>query len=459
MAAAVGAAGKVVSSPVLFGVAVSGEGELIAGRYRLISRLGSGAMGVVWQAHDERLYRTVAIKQLVLSPMLSDLEAKEVTSRAMQEGRITARVQHPHVVTVHDVVEHHGQPCLIMEYLPSRSLATVLSIHGVLAPDIVAGIGSQIASALAAAHQAGVMHRDIKPGNVLLADDGTAKITDFGVSHAVGDLTVTATGMFAGTPAYLAPEVAQGNSGGFPSDVFSLGSTLYTALEGTPPFGLSDNPIALLHRVATTEITPPRSSSALIPLVLRLLERNPEHRPTMQQARQALTTLAAGLAGSLGDLSAPTLPLSRFDPPLEPAARSQQTLSWPAAPEQTTTPAVPTRVDASAARPPTEYKGLSGPQQLLIGAVTVVLLTTCVLVTMFVGRSTVESGHTPALASTSGVTVGSVPGLPLQPGHSDPTPVITPPIPVIPVLVGVGHGLAALQKWPGLWWWVPVTAV
>ncbi|HEX8759715.1 MAG TPA: hypothetical protein VF734_06990, partial [Pseudonocardiaceae bacterium] len=207
------------------------------------------------------------------------------------------------------------------------------------------------------------------------------------------------------------------------------------------------------------EITPPRQSGALTPLVLRLLERVPEHRSTMQQVRQALTTLAAGLAGSPGDLSAPTLPLSRFDPLLEPAARSQQTLCWPAAPEQTTTSAVPTRVDASAARPPTEYKGLSGPQQLLIGAITVVLLTTCVLVTMFVGGSTVESGHTPALASTSGVAAGSVPVLPLQPGHSDPTPVITPPIPVIPVLVGVGHGLAALQKWPGLWWWVPVTAV
>ncbi|MDQ4093102.1 MAG: serine/threonine protein kinase, partial [Actinomycetota bacterium] len=305
---------------------MSGEEELIAGRYRLISRLGSGAMGVVWQARDEHLYRTVAIKQLVLSSSLSDLETKEVNSRAMREGRITARVQHPHVVTVHDVVEHHGQPCLIMEYLPSRSLATVLSIHGVLAPDIVAGIGSQIASALAAAHQAGILHRDIKPGNVLLADDGTAKITDFGVSHAVGDLTVTATGILAGTPAYLAPEVAQGNSGGFPSDVFSLGSTLYTALEGMPPFGLSDNPIALLHRVAASEITPPQRCGALTPLVLRLLEREPEHRPTMQQARDALATLGAGLAGSPGDLSAPTLALSRFDPLLEPVGSSQQTL-------------------------------------------------------------------------------------------------------------------------------------
>ncbi|MDQ4032931.1 MAG: serine/threonine protein kinase, partial [Actinomycetota bacterium] len=224
---------------------MSDEGELIAGRYRLVSRLGSGAMGVVWQAQDERLHRTVVIKQLLLPPRLSESEADEAHRRAMREGRITARLHHPHAIAVYDVVEHKGQPCLIMEYLASRSLATVLSIQGVLPPEKVASIGSQIASALAAAHKVGIVHRDIKPGNVLLADDGTVKITDFGISHAVGDVTVTATGMLTGTPAYLAPEVAQGNSAGFSSDVFSLGATLYTALEGTPPFGLNNNALAL----------------------------------------------------------------------------------------------------------------------------------------------------------------------------------------------------------------------
>jgi eukaryotic-like serine/threonine-protein kinase len=428
MVAAVGAAGK-VSEPVPWGVAVSGEGELIAGRYRLISRLGSGAMGVVWQARDEHLDRTVAIKQLVLPSMLSDLGTEQVNSRAMREGRITARVQHPHVVTVHDVVEHHGQPCLIMEYLPSRSLDTVLSIHRVLAPDIVAGIGSQIASALAAAHQAGIVHRDIKPGNVLLADDGTVKITDFGISHPVGDGTVTATGILAGTPAYLAPEVAQGDSGGFPSDVFSLGSTLYTALEGAPPFGLSDNPLALLQRVAAGEITPPRQSGPLTPLLLRLLERDPERRLTMQEVRETLATLAADLAGSPGDLSAPTLPLSRGDLSLRPVGRAQQTLSWSTALEQTTSPAGRSRVDASAARPPTaseaEVAGLSGHHQLLVGAMAVVLLTVSVLVTMLVGHDMVMNGHTATLANTSGIAAGSLPVVPPQPGPSGPTPVIT----------------------------------
>jgi serine/threonine protein kinase len=275
---------------------VTGEGQLIAGRYRLMSRLGSGAMGVVWQARDERLHRSVAIKQLLLPRELSKTEVEEANRRAMREARITARLHHPHAIAVYDVVDHHNQSFLIMEYVPSTSLATALSRQGVLLPEAVARIGSQISSALATAHRVGIVHRDIKPGNVLLTDDGTAKITDFGVSHAVGEVTVTATGMLLGTPAYLAPEVAQGNNSDFASDVFSLGATLYTALEGTPPFGLNDNAIALLHQVALGQINPPQRAGPLTPLLLDLLQRTPEQRPTMQQAHQALTALAADLA-------------------------------------------------------------------------------------------------------------------------------------------------------------------
>ena len=161
-------------------------GRLISDRYRLTEHIGSGAMGVVWQAHDERLHRTVALKQLLLQPGLSAGESHEARERAMREGRIAARLQHPNAVAVYDVVEDAGQPVLIMEYVPSKSLSAVLDERGPLSPLEVARIGAQVATALTAAHTAGIVHRDIKPGNVLLTEDGTVKITDFGISGPPG---------------------------------------------------------------------------------------------------------------------------------------------------------------------------------------------------------------------------------------------------------------------------------
>lgn len=395
------------------------EGDLIAGRYRLISRLGAGAMGVVWQAQDERLHRTVAIKQLLLASGLSHSDADEANRRAMREGRITARLHHPHAIAVYDVAEHAGQPCLIMEYLPSRSLATVLALDGELRPDAVAKIGSQIASALAAAHHAGIVHRDIKPGNVLLSDDGTAKITDFGISHAVGDVTVTATGILAGTPAYLAPEVAQGKSAGFPSDVFSLGSTLYTALEGTPPFGLHDNAIAQLHQVAAGEIIPPRRSGPLTPVLLRLLQRDPGKRPAMEEARDRLTALADTLADPAGGQPVRTVPLARNNPPVTRVPRKQQTLIRAAPPDETITQATPTGVDPAAGRPPAERDG-SGwrkRRRFLAGAVAVVLLAGGLLVAGLINHSRLGGGIAANPPDTSASPARS---LPAQPGPSGP---------------------------------------
>jgi eukaryotic-like serine/threonine-protein kinase len=273
---------------------VTGEGSIVAGRYRLGQRLGAGAMGIVWQAHDERLHRTVAIKQMLLQPGLSEAQAEESRRRCMREGRIAARLAHPNAVTVYDVAEHDGDPWLIMEYLASKSLAAVLSERGTLPPPETARIGTQIASALVAAHAAGIVHRDIKPANVLLADDGTVKITDFGISRATGDVTVTATGMLAGTPAYLAPEVAKGENPTPAADLFSLGSTLYTAVEGHSPFGLSENTLALLYAVAAGKITPPRQAGPLTALLMQLLRVDPAERPPLITARDALAAVAEG---------------------------------------------------------------------------------------------------------------------------------------------------------------------
>ncbi|MDQ3402254.1 MAG: serine/threonine protein kinase [Actinomycetota bacterium] len=273
---------------------MTSEQTLVAGRYRLGARIGSGAMGVVWQAHDERLHRTVAVKQLLSQPGLSADQANEARQRAMREGRIAARLAHPNAITVYDVAEHNDEPWLIMEYLPSKSLAGVLQEQETLAPEETARIGSQIAAALVAAHAAGIVHRDVKPANVLIADDGVVKITDFGISRATGDITVTATGMLAGTPAYLAPEVAKGEPPTAAADVFSLGSTLYTAVEGHSPFGLSENTLALLYAVAAGKVTPPRQAGTLTALLMQLLRADPNERPTMSQAKEALAAVAVG---------------------------------------------------------------------------------------------------------------------------------------------------------------------
>jgi eukaryotic-like serine/threonine-protein kinase len=228
--------------------------RLISGRYRLGDPIGTGAMGVVWRADDVRLRRTVAVKQLLLNPGLTRVQAMEAKLRAMREGRIAARLHHPNAVTVFDVAEEDGQPWLVMEFVDAPSLAALMRDSGPLEPRRVARIGAQVADALAAAHDAGIVHRDVKPANVLVTGNGTAKITDFGISRAVGDVTVTSTGFLAGTPAYLAPEIARGEDSSPSSDVFALGSTLYAAVEGAPPFGEGENPLATLHAVARADV-------------------------------------------------------------------------------------------------------------------------------------------------------------------------------------------------------------
>ncbi len=267
---------------------------MVAGRYRLAERLGGGGMGVVWRAHDERLRRTVAVKEVILPPSLDDDRLEEIRRRTMREGRIAAKLHHPQLTTVYDVVEDDGRPYLVMEYLPSTSLSRLLSERGTLPPGEVARIGAQAAAALASAHAAGVVHRDVKPGNILVGDENTVKLTDFGVSRVVEDVTGTATGTFVGTPAYLAPEVARGKDVTFASDVYALGATLYAAVEGSSPAGSSDNAMLLLHRVASGVVEPPKKAGPLAGVLMRLLSADPDQRPTMEEARAALDEVATG---------------------------------------------------------------------------------------------------------------------------------------------------------------------
>jgi hypothetical protein len=355
---------------------VTAPGSLVAGRYRLRSQLGGGGMGAVWLARDELLGRDVAVKQ-VLVPAGIDAElAAANREAAMREGRIAARLSHPHAVSVYDMVLDLGQPWLVMEYLPSRSLAAVLHQDGVLPVQQVAQIGAQVADALAATHAAGVVHRDVKPGNILIGEGpgkhGLVKITDFGISRARGDVSLTQTGVVKGTPAFLAPEVAQGQSPDEASDVFSLGATLYACLEGTPPFGLSDNALQMLHKVAGGEFTPPQRAGALTGPLMRMLAADPADRPTMEQVRDELARLAAGPDEDVTDVltartqlpktlpGMPARPRAAATPaaaavgPSTPAARS-------AAAAAAAAPSTPSRTSAPAAAPVGEPAGRPAP--------------------------------------------------------------------------------------------------
>ncbi|MGW6448780.1 serine/threonine-protein kinase [Lentzea sp. NPDC055074] len=264
--------------------------QTVADRYALLERVGSGAMGVVWRARDGLLEREVVIKQLLL-PDVPPRQVEEACLRAMREGRIAARLHHPNAIGVFDVVIEAGRPCLVMEYLPSRSLSAVLKEQGALPPEEAVRVGTQVVAALAAAHEAGIVHRDVKPGNVLIGHNGTVKITDFGISRSAGDVSVTRTGALSGTLAYLAPELARGAEPDPAADMFSLGATLYAMTEGQPPFGRTENDYGLLYKISTGQVVPPTRSGPLTPLLTRLLAIEPADRPTAAEAAGELAAL------------------------------------------------------------------------------------------------------------------------------------------------------------------------
>ncbi|WP_040837927.1 serine/threonine-protein kinase [Nocardia brevicatena] len=286
-----------------------GPDYLVAGRYRLQSKIGGGGMGAVWLARDRLLDRAVAIKQVLSTAGLDAAEAERIRSQIVHEGRIAAKLSHEHAIAVYDVVLEAGEPWLVMEHLPSRSVARALGLVDTLPVVEVAQIGAQVADALAAAHTSGILHRDIKPGNILVADRGDAigmaKLSDFGISRTIGDTGEEPEGMITGTPAYLPPEVARGAHPTAASDVFSLGATLYTAVEGQPPFGFDDNSDAIVERAAMAQIIPPGRSGELTSVLLHMMEPDPRRRPTMAEARNEILTAVFGPGTAAQIIGAP----------------------------------------------------------------------------------------------------------------------------------------------------------
>ncbi len=269
------------------------QGLLVAGRYRLAESIGSGGMGRVWRAHDEVLHRSVAIKELTAALYVSESEQAILLARTRAEARAAARINHSAVVTVHDVLEHDGRPWIVMELVEGRSLADAVKEEGRIEPREAARIGLWVLRALRAAHTAGVLHRDIKPGNVLLARDGRVLLTDFGIAQIEGDTTITRTGEVVGSVDYLAPERVRGHDPGPSSDLWALGATLYTAVEGRSPFRRT-TPLTTMQAVVEEEAAELRHAGPLAPVITALLRKDPGTRPDASEAEQMLAEAAEG---------------------------------------------------------------------------------------------------------------------------------------------------------------------
>ncbi|MFH8488088.1 serine/threonine-protein kinase [Streptomyces longisporoflavus] len=281
------------------------QGLLLAGRYRLGESIGRGGMGRVWRAHDEVLHRTVAVKELTAVQYVPEGDRAVLFARTHAEARAAARINHPAVVTVHDVLEYDARPWIVMELVEGCSLADAVKDKGRIEPVEAARIGLWTLKALRAAHAAGVLHRDVKPGNVLLANDGRILLTDFGIAAIEGDSTITRTGEVVGSVDYLAPERVSGANPGPASDLWALGATLYTAVEGNSPFRRT-SPIGTMQAVVTEEPAPPEYAGALGTVIAALLRKDPDSRPTAEVAELMLAEAAEGRRPSAGPAYVPT---------------------------------------------------------------------------------------------------------------------------------------------------------
>ncbi|MCE3035734.1 serine/threonine-protein kinase [Streptomyces sp. CMSTAAHL-2] len=281
------------------------QGLLIAGRYRLAESIGSGGMGRVWRAHDEVLHRAVAVKELTAALYVSDSDQAVLLARTRAEARAAARINHSAVVTVHDVLDHDGRPWIVMELVEGNSLADAVKEQGRIEPREAARIGLWVLRALRAAHSAGVLHRDVKPGNVLLGRDGRVLLTDFGIAQIEGDSTITRTGEVVGSVDYLAPERVRGHDPGPASDLWALGATLYTAVEGRSPFRRT-SPLSTMQAVVEEEAEQPVNAGPLGPVISALLRKEPERRPGAEEAEQMLAEAAEGRRPNAAQAYVPT---------------------------------------------------------------------------------------------------------------------------------------------------------
>ncbi|MEV0919088.1 serine/threonine-protein kinase [Streptomyces sp. NPDC049967] len=301
------------------------DGRLLAGRYRLGEVLGRGGMGTVHRAVDETLGRTVAVKELRFPTAIDDDEKRRLITRTLREAKAIARIRNNGAVTVYDVVDEDDRPWIVMELIEGKSLAEAVREDGVLTPRRAAEVGLAILDVLRSAHREGILHRDVKPSNVLIAEDGRVVLTDFGIAQVEGDPSVTSTGMLVGAPSYISPERARGHKPGPPADLWSLGGLLYASVEGCPPYD-KGSAIATLTAVMTEPLDPPKNAGPLEEVIYGLLARDPEQRLDDAGARALLNDVIN--APEQSDAPVPpadatqVMALPKVPAPAKPASKS-----------------------------------------------------------------------------------------------------------------------------------------
>jgi eukaryotic-like serine/threonine-protein kinase len=360
---------------------VTEPGRLLSGRYRLVSLIGRGGMGVVWRVRDEVLKRDVAVKEIIWPPHFTEPEQRMACSRATREAQMAGRLSHVNVVRIYDILEEDGHPWIVMELLPYQSLRDLVAEQGPLPPARAAQVGLGVLAALRAAHAAGILHRDVKPANIMVGSDGRVVLTDFGIARAADMPTLTTAGALVGSPSYMAPERATGGPSGASGDLWGLGASLYAAVEGHPPFERS-TPLATLTAVVADEPERALHAGALWPVISGLLGKDPDERLGAAEAEQMLRRIAGnGDTGQVareqavrrrwGRRGRRAVPAERAASPGAAAADAAEShrlapLESPVAPEPES-PALPTPVpeapvpEAPADPEPGEPEALAGP--------------------------------------------------------------------------------------------------
>ncbi|MCX4760887.1 serine/threonine protein kinase [Streptomyces sp. NBC_01275] len=394
---------------------VPGSERLIAGRYRLLTPLGEGGMGTVWRARDEVLHREVAVKEVRAPAGLAASDIERMYARLEREAWAAARVANRNVVTVYDVAMQDGRPWIVMEIVHGISLAELLDAEGPLDPARAAYIGAEVLSALRAAHEAGVLHRDVKPANVLMSNDGRVVLTDFGIATVEGTSALTMTGEVIGSPEFLAPERALGRTPGPESDLWSLGVLLYAAVEGNSPFRY-DTPLNTLRAIVDEELPPTRRAGPLAPVIEGLLRKDPAQRLPADRAEQDLRLVAAG--GSPRSGTGPSTPypptvVTRPEPLRQDRLRQEPP---PPPPPWTTTPSAGTPPDG-----PREPKRDRRTAAVLIAGVAALALAAAGLTYGLLNRDDGKGGGTGGVTNSQTDGLSSTPTQPQESKSDEPS--------------------------------------